>query len=64
MLEKDNALSAEATGEHDQDGAGCEAFTRFGGVDGFACLCGREAIVSIESFMGGLWDSADCAGNW
>ena len=50
MLEKDDALAAEAAGEEDENGAGLERGARFGGLDGFAdlkrgCISSKVQIV-------------------
>lgn len=42
VLEEDDALSAESTGEEDQDGAGLERLPELGGTDGLADLNGVD----------------------
>lgn len=44
VLEEDNALAAETTGEEDQDGAGLEAGTELGGMDSLADLQSQNIV--------------------
>lgn len=51
LAEQDNALAAEAAGEEDEDGAGCEGVAVFGGVGGLAGL-GVELAHAIGLNLG------------
>lgn len=48
VLQEDDALAAEATGEEDEHGASSKAWSRGGGSDGFANL---ECIVSLDASL-------------
>ena len=47
VLEEDDALATETTGEEDQDGAGLEAGTELGGMDSLADLQRRNLSVNV-----------------
>ena len=54
VLQKDDALAAEATSEEDEDGTGSEGGSGSGRSDGFADLYNKQLAVAP-----GLWEAVN-----
>ncbi len=56
MLENDDALATEATGDEDDNGTWLERWTGLGWTDGFANLDLKLAEFQLPLFCIGSWD--------
>ena len=51
MLEEDDTLATEATGEEDQDGTGLEALPELGGTESLADFLGLRLVIDRVPFL-------------